>query len=234
MHLLPMHLLPAHLDWRMFTHFSCVAKITFSDRFIRLFFLSTFSAKSNLWKAGNLSFWIFNLSFYKSLFSKSDLFWQNLTWVLQKMGWFSPKIAKTWVFFRPEFFAKWTKKKPGFIRLQWISVMFSLPLRSFFIDFLLLPERHVRNAIRIKISKKMIQPMIKWVCTMQNIIAPEYYTGFLFHSYPAAIKVSTRVVPIMERKWRIQQWFSLEEVAPNILDDMMSITRPITKWTLTG
>ena len=113
--------------WYQFCKFSiylCIGRFLGSDmwqtrtrcllmlpRSIPGFFLSTFSAKSNLWKAGNLSFWIFILSFYKSLFSKSELFWLNLTWVLQKMGWFSSKIAKTWVFFPTWVFRKVVKKK---------------------------------------------------------------------------------------------------------------------------
>lgn len=58
---------------------------------------------------GNLTFWIFDLSFCESLFSKSKLFWQTSTWALEKLGWVLRKMAKTWVFYDLSFF-KMVKK----------------------------------------------------------------------------------------------------------------------------
>ena len=89
-------------------------------------FFHTFSVLALLGIPGNLRFWIFYLSFCEYLLRKSRLFWMKRTWVLEKLGWVLPKMAKTWNFLSDLSFPQKVKKK------AWIIQCFQITRNIFY------------------------------------------------------------------------------------------------------
>ena len=100
------------------------------------FIFHTFSVLALLGNPGNLSFWIFDLSFCKSSFCKSRLFLAEIDPSFRKIGLSFAKYGQNLSFFLPEFLQK-SKKNPDVYEEWGIFSILALRLLRTQLHFLL-------------------------------------------------------------------------------------------------